>query len=76
MTRNCSTHLFLQVFFLIIKDMTSFYNNLFFIAISGPANYELLSYQYMVCASQVFQLVYQIHELQFRVPKLLYHCTY
>ena len=45
----------------MIGDMTSFYDNAFFIAISGPANNELLSYQYIVCASQVFELVYQIH---------------
>ena len=68
--------LLLQVLFLMIGDMTSFYNNLIFIATSGPANYELLSYQYIGCASQVLQLVYQIHKLQFRVPKPLDHCAF
>ena len=43
------------------------FNNLLFIATSGPANYELLSYQYIVCANQVFQLVYQSHKTQLRV---------
>ena len=74
MTRNYSTYSFTLAGSL--RDMTSFYNNLLSIAISGPDNYELLSYQYIVCASQVFQLVYQINKLQFRVPKLLDHCTF
>ena len=45
MTRNCNTHLRLQVVFLMIGDMTSCYDNLIFIAASGSANHELLSYQ-------------------------------
>ena len=55
MTRNCDTHLLLQVLFLMIRDMTSFYNiNLLFFSTSGPANYELLSYQYTGCPKKNF----------------------
>ena len=64
MTRNCHTHLLLQVLFLMIGDMTSFYNNLLFIATSGAANHELLSYQYIVCSSQVFQLKFINYNLE------------
>ena len=50
--------------------------NLLFIAISGPDNHGLLSCRYIVCAGQVFQLVYQTHKLKFRMPDLLGHCTF
>ena len=76
MTRNCNTHINLAGSLPDDPGYDKLFNNLLFIAISGPANHELLSYQYIVCASQVFQLVYQTHKPQLRVLKPLDHCTF